>query len=137
MNTLVHQYRKEIRKMQRKCIVRLIVLSLLIYSGTGFTGSHKGLPEIITGASWVDAQAVLCANENRKSNPTADGFEAIKEMQEGSFQLILMNVAMPGRNGMATSKDIRAYPAPNQHISSIALTASGHEKLNWFPWSRA
>lgn len=50
----------------------------------------------------------------------SDGLEAIEKFKEGTFDLILMDINMPGMNGMDATKEIRKT---NKHIPIIALTA--------------
>ncbi len=52
-----------------------------------------------------------------------DGAEAIKICQDTSFDVILMDLAMPVMNGLEASKQIRESENPNQHTPIIAVTA--------------
>lgn len=50
----------------------------------------------------------------------SNGFEAIEKLEQGKFDLILMDVNMPGMDGMQATREIRKF---NREIPIIALTA--------------
>ncbi|MET3668005.1 ATP-binding protein [Caulobacter sp. 1776] len=52
-----------------------------------------------------------------------DGAQALKAIQIGDFDLVLMDVHMPGMDGLAASRAIRALPGPLAAIPIIALSA--------------
>lgn len=53
-----------------------------------------------------------------------NGFEALDLLQEHDFGVILMDIHMPGMDGVTAAKEIRALPAPHGDIPIIALTAN-------------
>ncbi len=53
----------------------------------------------------------------------SNGLEALKVMQEGKYQLILMDVQMPEMDGFETTRRIREMDAPLRDIPIIAMTA--------------
>lgn len=53
-----------------------------------------------------------------------DGKKAIQAVKTGDYDLVLMDVQMPEIDGLETTRQIRAYEAPNNlHIPIIAVTS--------------
>ncbi|MCA9198431.1 MAG: PAS domain-containing protein [Planctomycetales bacterium] len=52
-----------------------------------------------------------------------DGEEAVRLAQQHPFDVILMDVQMPNKDGLQATKEIRHQPGPNQTTSVIAITA--------------
>ena len=52
-----------------------------------------------------------------------EGTAALARCRVERFDLILMDVSMPGMDGFATTAHIRALDGPNRHVPIIALTA--------------
>lgn len=52
------------------------------------------------------------------------GEEALHKIKEGGVDLVLLDIAMPGMNGIETFEHIKEYQV---EIPVIFLTASGHE----------
>lgn len=53
-----------------------------------------------------------------------DGEQAIKKFQESAYDLILMDVQMPNKDGYDSTREIREIENGKKHIPIIALTAS-------------
>ncbi|AZV78706.1 response regulator [Parasedimentitalea marina] len=55
-----------------------------------------------------------------------DGLEAVKVFREQPFNLVLMDVSMPGLDGLSATKEIRAFEAENrrEECPIIAITAN-------------
>lgn len=52
------------------------------------------------------------------------GAEAIEKLKTQNFDLVLMDIEMPVKNGIETTKFIRQeFPEPQKHIPIIAITA--------------
>ncbi|HYE44874.1 MAG TPA: response regulator [Caulobacter sp.] len=52
-----------------------------------------------------------------------DGAAAVEAAQAGGFDLILMDVRMPGVDGLAATRMIRALPGPASRVPILAVTA--------------
>lgn len=58
----------------------------------------------------------------------SDGFEALEMIEQKSYDLILMDIQMPGINGLETTRRIRSMDDPYfKNIPILALTASTTE----------
>jgi PAS domain S-box-containing protein len=58
-----------------------------------------------------------------KASAVNDGAEAIKALQEGDYDLILMDIQMPQVDGFAATEQIRNFEDDKRDIPIIALTA--------------
>jgi two-component system cell cycle response regulator DivK len=67
------------------------------------------------------AQVVLLAGEFQVET-AADGFEAIQKVASFGPDLILMDIQMPGKDGLEVTRQLKADPC-TQHIRIVAFTA--------------
>lgn len=58
-----------------------------------------------------------------ETSSARDGAEAVKACQETAFDVILMDLAMPGMSGLEASEQIRKCKGLNQQTPIIAVTA--------------
>jgi two-component system cell cycle response regulator DivK len=72
-------------------------------------------------ANVVIAQYALTA-ENFVVATAADGLEAMQKVVSFGPDLILMDIQMPGKDGLEVTRDLKADPA-TQHIRIVAFTA--------------
>ncbi len=63
-------------------------------------------------------------SEGYQATPAVDGEQALKIFQSGKFDLVLLDIMMPGRSGYDVCRAIRVH---NEEIPIIMLTAKGAE----------
>ena len=59
-----------------------------------------------------------------KATIVSDGFEVVESWQHHHYDIILMDIQMPNRDGIAATNDIRKLESNEQHIPIIAITAN-------------
>ncbi len=70
----------------------------------------------------------LCELLGLTSELARDGLEAIDAMREGAFDLVLMDICMPGVDGVEAARAIRALPGPAADVPIVAVTANVEPK---------
>ncbi|MBC7355529.1 MAG: response regulator [Desulfomicrobiaceae bacterium] len=65
----------------------------------------------------------LLGSRNYEVHEAADGGEALARLAEECFDVVLMDVQMPGMDGVEVTRRIRDSQAPYRHIPIIAMTA--------------
>ncbi|MGU3463644.1 CHASE domain-containing protein [Methylobacterium sp. C33D] len=69
------------------------------------------------------AQAVL-RDAGHSVETAGDGEAAVRAVRERAFDLVLMDVQMPGMDGMTATRLIRGLPGPEARLPVIAMTAN-------------
>ncbi len=70
----------------------------------------------------------LLSSLNLEVTEAVDGFDALDIVMEKQFDLIFMDVLMPGMNGYETTKRIRALESENSSVPIFAVSANDLEK---------
>lgn len=66
----------------------------------------------------------LLERDGHEPVPANNGMEAVQMLAEGNFDLVLMDIHMPGMDGIEAARIIRAREKDGVHVPLIAVTAS-------------
>ncbi|MCK6555156.1 PAS domain-containing protein [Candidatus Binatia bacterium] len=92
----------------------------------GDGASADGLRILLAEDNFTNQQVVLSLLEKRGHRVTvaSDGHEVLKALARAQFDVVLMDVQMPGLDGMEAAAAIRANEARNGgHVPIVAVTA--------------
>lgn len=68
--------------------------------------------------------ADMLAIDGHTVDCVCDGAAAVKAVREHTYELVLMDMIMPGMDGLAAARAIRALPGPAARVPIVALTAN-------------
>ena len=72
--------------------------------------------------------AALFRDSGYSFDVVADGAAAVEAVEASDYDLVLMDVQMPGMDGLEASRAIRAMPPPRGDLPILALTAGSSEE---------
>jgi len=90
--------------------------------------------DVVMAILLVDDDTELCeliarflAAEGFEVSCCHDGNSALELLNGHDFELLLLDIMMPGRNGMDLLRELRSGSTPNKDLPVIMLTARGEE----------
>lgn len=76
-----------------------------------------------------DLYVELLTEEGYDVESASDGEKAYKMIQDGYYDLILLDVVLPKKDGLAVLKDLKANPPKKPSKAIIVLSNLGHEAV--------
>ena len=71
----------------------------------------------------------LLQSEGYVIDAAADGEIALKKIQELEFDLILLDIMLPKKDGVQILRDLKVTPAKSAHCSIVVLTNLGQDAV--------
>lgn len=142
VNSTCNDVHNEIYSMGAKICIAKPLLREKVYNALLAIKNNACSKQIITNTKTpnilvVDDNAenlkLACAflkNIGVKMSLASSGNQALEFIHQEEFQMILMDLHMPGLDGVDTAKAIRQSNTQNKHIPIIALTANLVTKLS-------
>jgi CheY-like chemotaxis protein len=88
-------------------------------------GRRKAFKVLVVEDSTVN-QAVILAMLHRaghSADVARNGLEAVNAVRDNDYDLVLMDIQMPGMDGVSATREIRALPGGKANVPIIAVTA--------------
>ncbi|CAO3410620.1 PAS domain S-box protein [Azospirillum largimobile] len=71
-----------------------------------------------------DIVVTMLRRTGHRVTAVEDGLQAVRLVEEGGFDLVLMDVQMPVMDGVTATRHIRAMPSPASRLPIVALTGN-------------
>ncbi len=71
-----------------------------------------------------DIVVTMLRRAGHRATAVEDGLQAVRLVEEGGFDLVLMDVQMPVMDGVTATRHIRAMPGPASRLPIVALTGN-------------
>lgn len=82
--------------------------------------------DILVAEDDAASRAMLCemlAGLGHRATPAADGLEALKALRTGRFDMVILDLSMPGLDGRGAVRRIRRLGGPARRVPVIACSA--------------
>ncbi|MBI4137617.1 response regulator [Candidatus Roizmanbacteria bacterium] len=76
-----------------------------------------------------DLYVEILMDEGYEVDSAADGDEGLKKIQQGGYDLILLDIVLPKMDGIEILKTIKANPPQNKNGAIVMLTNLGQEAV--------
>jgi len=76
-----------------------------------------------------DLYVQILTEEGYLMTPAEDGEEALKYLQEGGFDLVLLDIMLPKLNGIEILRKLKGQPPLNPNKEIVLLTNLGQDAL--------
>lgn len=75
----------------------------------------------------------LLERRNYEVHEARDGVEGLETMRRGSYDLVITDIVMPGKEGLEL---IREFRAENQHTKILAISGGGSSRVNYLSMAK-
>lgn len=71
----------------------------------------------------------LLESEGYQTDTAADGAMALGKLQEGGYELVLLDIMLPKKDGLQILRDLKLTPPRNQNGPIVVLTNLGQDTI--------